>query len=97
MENTAHGTTRAAELPPNLLAKWEAHQNRTTRSHPLYQVSSADYGKIPRGVEVQLKNPEAGKGGGFSDTFVPLSQGTGKTTLTTSIAKHRYMKELDPM
>ena len=52
-------------------------------------------GKVPRGMTVQLVNPEHASDGSFSKEFYFSKE--RRTTLDTGIAKHRYLKELDPM
>ncbi len=51
---------------------------------------------MPRGIDNKVNAPEHGKGGGFSSTFT----GGGAvrvSSLNTSITKHRWIKDLDPM
>lgn len=101
----AHVCTRLCALAPHLrrhppthpptrarcrFAAWKA---RESARHPLYATSAGEYGKVPRGVVVDLKPPTAGKGGGFSDTF--LGGPFRDTGLNTTVSKSRFMKELD--
>lgn len=98
MATSAHNAAIVDALPADMRAKWEAHKNKTAKAHPLYQTASQDYGKTPRGVVAEYVVPVNGKSGGFSDTFAGGVGASGpRSTLDCSIAKHRYMKELDPM
>lgn len=81
-------------LPPEMREKFEASK-RAGKNHPLYETEATRYGQVPRGVHVELKKPEAAKAGNFSCHFVAGKE--RRTTLDTSSAKHRYLKELDPM
>lgn len=86
----------AAHPPP--ARRFEAWQNRTSKAHPLYATETQAYGTVPRGMEAGVAPPEHGSTQAFTKTFILMKdQIKGKTTLDTSIAKHRYLKQLDPM
>lgn len=92
------------QLPPEMREKFEAWQQRQSKAHPLYSTSATAYGVVPRGTECVLENPaypkggKCGPGGSFTKSFVVMpSKEVRRTTLDTSMAKHRYLKELDPM
>lgn len=76
----------ADDLSPEMRAKFEASKT-VGKNHPLYETESTKYGKLPRGVTVVLKKPEAAKAGDFSCHFVPNKE--RRTTMETSCAKHR--------
>ncbi len=80
-------------LPPALREKFEASKV-AGKNHPLYETEQSKYGRIPRGVSVVLKKPEAAKAGDFSCHFVQSKE--RNTLLDTSKVKSRFMKELDP-
>ncbi len=74
--------------------RYEDWKNRASKSHPLYQTASSDYGKAPRGVDAKPKAPEHPKGGGFSNTFTG-GGAVRSSGLQTAIHKHRWMPDLD--
>jgi hypothetical protein len=99
MSGTASSTWRVGppqlhELPEELQTKYLAHKNRQSKSHPLYQTSMGDYGKVPRGVEVKIVPPIAGKQGGFSQTFT-AGGATRSQSLITSISRSKFHSALD--
>ena len=53
-----------------------------------------DYGRIPRGVEVKIVPPIAGKQGGFSQTFT-AGGATRSQSLITSISRSKFHSALD--
>ncbi len=86
----------ADSLSPEMRAKFEASKV-SGKNHPLYETESSSWGKVPRGVVVEpLRKPVAAKAGDFSCHFLPCTN-EQRTTLDTTRAKHRYLKELDPM
>jgi len=72
------------DLSPELLEKYEAWQNRSSKSNPLYETEGHRYGVVPRGEEVEFKSPKYAKAGNFSKHFLPR-KGESKTTLDTAI------------
>ena len=99
MSGTASSTWRVGppkleELPEELQTKYLAYKNRQSKNHPLYQTAMGDYGKIPRGVEVNIVPPIAGKQGGFSQTFT-AGGATRSQSLITSISKSKFHSALD--
>lgn len=84
---------RKDQLPPELREKYEASQLRMATKHPLYSTESHSWGKVPKGVEVKLVNPEhaRGKGGSFSTSFViPAAKVEHRTALDTSITRGNF-------
>lgn len=87
-------------LPPEAVEAYVAHRDRASARHPLYETSSRDYGKVPRGVEAALKPPAFAKRGGFSSLFPGGGASKGgnvRSTLDTSVAKNKYLSALDAM
>jgi hypothetical protein len=76
------------------LSRFEAEQQRKAKQHPLFSTSAAEYGKVPRGVSLEVKPPEHGKIGAFTQAF-PTGAPSKDTRLTTSTSKHRYLSALD--
>ncbi len=94
MENTARSTASAAstgvisrrsDLPPDLLAAYEAHLAHKAAPNPLYETEKHTYGNF----KADYTRPPHARAGNFSKFFLSR-KGQMKSTLDCSTTKSKY-------
>ena len=94
MDNTARSSTstastgvisRRSDLPPDLLAAYEAHLARKAAPNPLYETEKHVYGNF----KAAYTAPAHARAGNFSKFFLSR-KGEMKSTLDTSSVKSKY-------
>ncbi len=89
MEGTSRSSTGVmsskADMPPDLLAKFEAWQTRSSLNNPLYAQEAHTYGKF----EASYAGPKHARAGNFSKHFLS-KKGVTKSTLDTSISRKSF-------
>lgn len=89
MEGTSRSHTgiisKKSEMPPDLLAKFEAWQTKKSAPNPLYDLESRRFGSFTASYEA----PAHARAGNFSKYFLSR-KGQLKSTMDTSAIKSNY-------
>lgn len=89
MEGTSRSSTgvisKRSEMPPELLAAFEAHLAHKAAPNPLYATESRGFGDF----KAPYTAPLHARAGNFSKFFLSR-KGQMKSTLDTSISKSKY-------
>lgn len=81
----------------HLFRRYEAWVNRQSKNHPLFSTTTSEMMRSIDKNDVPLTAPAYAKTCSFTKTFIKPSSRLQRTTLDTTMEKHRFMSALDPM